>query len=233
MTTFRSRWDDWAPKEPVASPSETAALQGESLQETPTPCSARSDKRASGTFGTAPPRRITQEIGPLPLREGDVQKTPPLHSAKSDKRVWKDPRVTTDKGVGSGPDHPSNVVLLRVPEDVPEAWVQGVADMLVRTHPRAYTPQEWAILRERAYAFLRDHAAIAHRLGWTALELWGVHKTAPRERMDCTGLLALSYGIVEMYEDRAAVETPSGGLLTYRRRSSLSEAEMCLLWELP
>ena len=127
----------------------------------------------------------------------------------------------------------AHVVLLRVPEGIPESWAQGVADVIARTPPGAYAVQEWAILRERAYIFLCDQAVEAHRLGWTALDLWGVHKAAPRQRMDCAGLLALSYAVVKIYEDRAMVESPHGGQLTYRRRSGLPEAEMCLLWELP
>ena len=128
---------------------------------------------------------------------------------------------------------PAHVVLLHCPPGVPETWVKGVADMLARTAPQDYTAQEWAALRERAYAFLRNHAAEAYRLDWTVLELWSVHKTAPRQRMDCAGLLTLSYVVVEMYGDRATVESPGGSLLTYRRRPSLPETGMCLLWELP
>ena len=102
MSTFRSRWDDWAPKE--------APLQG-----------AKSDKRASGTFGTPLPRRFPQETESPALREIDAlqgktfQETPPSCSAKSDKRVLKDSKVTTDKGAESGSGRLTNVVLLAVP----------------------------------------------------------------------------------------------------------------------
>ena len=53
----------------------------------------------------------------------------------------------------------ARVVLLHVPPGVPEAWVQGVADLLAMAPPASYSDAQWQVLREDAYRFLRGHAA--------------------------------------------------------------------------
>ena len=69
----------------------------------------------------------------------------------------------------------TKIVLLAVPPGVPETWTQGVADLLAMPCPASCPDARWQALREDSYAFLRDHAARAHGLGWTALDLFGVH----------------------------------------------------------
>ena len=76
----------------------------------------------------------------------------------------------------------TRAVLLQVPDGVPEDWVQGVADLLVMPPHPAWTEEAWKTLQEDALAFLRQWAAQAHRLGWEALDLFGVHPTAPVTR---------------------------------------------------
>ena len=73
----------------------------------------------------------------------------------------------------------ARVVLLHCPSGVPEAWTQGVADLLAMPCPASCPEARWNVVREDAYRFLRDHAARAHELGWTALNLFGVHPEKP------------------------------------------------------
>ncbi|MCH8189280.1 MAG: hypothetical protein IIB66_11410, partial [Proteobacteria bacterium] len=82
----------------------------------------------------------------------------------------------------------ARVVLLHCPPGVPEAWTQGVADLLAMPCPASCPAARWEALREDAYTFLRDHAARAHELGWTALDLFGVHPEKPWARFDAIGL---------------------------------------------
>ena len=88
-------------------------------------------------------------------------------------------------------------------------------------------------MREDAYTFLRDHAARAHALSWTALDLFGVHPVKPWVRFDCMGLVPLLDGakVVSLSEAEAVIEKPSGARLTFRRRAEVPD-ETCLIWEL-
>ena len=127
----------------------------------------------------------------------------------------------------------TKIVLLAVPPGVPEEWVQGVADLLAMACPASCPDAKWQALREDAYHFLRDHAARAHELGWTALDLFGVHPVKPWVRFDCMGLVPLLNGalVVALSETGAVVENSSGARLTFCRRGQAS-TEMCLIWEL-
>ncbi len=113
----------------------------------------------------------------------------------------------------------ARVVLLHCPPGVPEAWTQGVADLLAMAQPASCPAERWKALREDAYTFLRDHAARAHKLGWTVLDLFGVHPVKPWVRFDCMGLVPLLNGarVTALSDIEAVIEKPSGARLTYRR----------------
>ena len=127
----------------------------------------------------------------------------------------------------------ARVALLHCPPGVPEAWTQGVADLLAMARPASCPDAKWQALREDAYHFLQDHTACAHQLGWTALDLFGVHPVKPWERFDCMGLVPLLNGarVTALSDTGAVIEKPSVARLTFRRRGQASP-EMCLLWEL-
>ncbi len=128
----------------------------------------------------------------------------------------------------------ARVVLLHCPPGVPEAWVQGVADLLAMARPASCPDAKWQTLREDAYHFLRDHAAQAHALGWTVLDLLGLHPAKPWARLDVMGLVPLLQGrkITVLSESWAALVAHGGGELTYRRARRASPTEACLVWEL-
>ncbi len=114
----------------------------------------------------------------------------------------------------------AKVVLLHCPPGVPEAWTQGVADLLAMARPASCPPARWQTLRENTYHFLRDHAANAHRLGWTAHDLFGVHPEKPWARFNCMGLVPLLNGarVTALSDTEAVIEKPNGARLTYHRR---------------
>ncbi len=127
----------------------------------------------------------------------------------------------------------ARVVLLHCPPGVPEEWVQGMADLLAMSRPASCPDAKWQTLREDAYAFLRDHAGRAHQLGWTALDLFGVHRVKPWARIDVMGLVPLLNGgrTVVLSDTEAVIEKPSGARVRFRRRGQMS-TEVCLIWEL-
>ncbi len=127
----------------------------------------------------------------------------------------------------------ARVVLLHSPIGVPGEWVQGVANLLAMARPASCPAAKWQVLREDSYTFLRDHAARAHGLGWTALDLFGVHRTRPWVRFDVMGLVPLlaAAKVVTLSEGQAVIEKPNGARLTFRRRADAPN-EACLIWEL-
>ncbi len=127
----------------------------------------------------------------------------------------------------------ARVVLLHCPPGVPEAWAQGVADLLAIARPASCPEAKWQVLRKDAYRFLRDWAARAHELGWTVLDLFGVHPVKPWVRFDCMGLVPLLNGarVTALSDLEAVIEMPSGARLTFRPRA-MAPDEACFVWEL-
>ncbi len=127
----------------------------------------------------------------------------------------------------------ARVVLLHCPPGVPETWTQGMADLLAMACPASCPGEQWKVLREDAYTFLRDHAARAHEVGWTVLDLFGVHPVKPWVRFDHMGLVPLLNGarVTALSDIEAVIEKPSGARLTFRRRAMVSN-EACPVWGL-
>ena len=123
-------------------------------------------------------------------------------------------------------------VLLVVPDGVPEEWVQGVCDLMVMPPHADWKKDDWHTLQDDALRFIREWASQARRLGWEALDLFGVHPTAPTARFDCMGLVPLLRGrvVLALTDDSAAIKAASGGSLTFRKRAVMP-AERCLVWE--
>ena len=93
--------------------------------------------------------------------------------------------------------------------------------------------RRWTWLIEDAHQFIdQGWAAQAFGLGWTALDLFGCHPQAPFARIAQQGLLWLLNGrrLVVLTAESAAIETVSGGRLTYRRAPI--ETGSVLAWEL-
>jgi hypothetical protein len=124
-------------------------------------------------------------------------------------------------------------VLLQVPDGVPAEWVQGVADLLAMPPHPDWLEAGWKVIQDDALGLLRDWAAQAHRLGWEAPALFGVHIDAPHARLDGMGLVPLLGGrpVVALTEDSAAIKADSGVVLTFRRHRAWPPGR-CLIWEL-
>ena len=127
----------------------------------------------------------------------------------------------------------ARVVLLHYPPGVPETWTQGICDLLVMACPASCPAERWSVLREDAYHFLRDHAAQAHELGWTMLDLFGVHPEKPWVRFDNMGLVPVLNGarVTALSDIEAVIEKPSGARMTFHRHGQVP-GETCLLWNL-
>jgi hypothetical protein len=102
--------------------------------------------------------------------------------------------------------------------------------------PARFPGARWALVVSDAEAFLDSWAAVAHRLGWPAWELFGCHRRAPWGRIQGMGLVLLLKGneIAAMTPSEAVIRTRTGARQAYRRKPAdpLLPAERCLVWEL-
>jgi hypothetical protein len=118
----------------------------------------------------------------------------------------------------------------------PAEWVQGVARLAEMPCPARFPGARWTLVADNAEAFLQEWAAVAHRLGWPAWELFGCHRRAPWGRIQGMGLVLLLNGkeIAAMTPGEAVVRTRMGARQTYRRKPAdpLVPVERCLVWEL-
>ena len=179
----------------------------------------KTDKSPSVSFVSAPPRHIPSLDG-----EGAPQKSPKALTDKTDRRSATDLADCPPGGLA---------VLLQVPDGVPEAWAQGVVDLLVMPAHPDWPEAQWKTLQEDALVFLQNWAGQAHALGWDALDLFGSHAEAPFARLDAAGLVLLLGGrsVAALTEDSAAMNARSGGTLTFRR-PRVPPPGRCLVWEL-
>ena len=92
------------------------------------------------------------------------------------------------------------------------SWRDQIERLSEHASPCRYlAPPKWKGMRENALAFLDQHGAEAHRLGWTAPELFGVHPTSGTLRVDCCGVLMLGSGTAQAIQaDRVTFAQTSG-----------------------
>jgi hypothetical protein len=77
--------------------------------------------------------------------------------------------------------------LAKVTPGIPAAWVDGVARPSMLPPPLTLRRQRWLLAVKDARRFLHNWAGQAWALGWTTLDVFGVHPTHPVERLDCAG----------------------------------------------
>ena len=104
----------------------------------------------------------------------------------------------------------------------PAEWHAILADLERRSCPDWLTPDRWDAVLSDAENFLSRWGAPAEALGWTALDLFGVHPIAPAARFDLMGLILLLHGseVVALTEESATIRRSSNATMTYRRSST-------------
>jgi hypothetical protein len=87
--------------------------------------------------------------------------------------------------------------------------------------PDSIPPRRWRIFQRDCRAFLAEgHAAQAASLGWTSVDLFGLHSLKPAERPNGWGAVWLVHGakVIVLTADSIALRTASGSKLTTTRR---------------
>ena len=92
------------------------------------------------------------------------------------------------------------------------SWRDQIERLSEHASPCRYLlPAKWAAMRANALAFIHQHGAEAHRLGWTAPQLFGVHLEHGFLRVEYAGALMVnSSPVVGVEPDRIVFDRFSG-----------------------
>jgi hypothetical protein len=113
---------------------------------------------------------------------------------------------------------------------LPIEWHAILKGLKARNSVEGFTAERWRLLIFDAEIFLSLWGPAANSVGWTALDLFGVHPDAPARRYDQMELVPLiGGGEVVSITDRRAIRTRCGSRLIYTR--SPRQGAVCL-WEL-
>lgn len=159
------------------------------------------------------------------------------------KNEWGQPLATSGdrktsrievvtRSVPSVPTATTNFEELRkaqIFEDDTAGWHAILQELNRMQAPEWAGADRWSQAVEDANSFLSDWDRTACDLGWTALDLFGVHAVAPGCRYDVMGLLMLLGGgtVFALTERTAAFHRPSGSTLTYRRKPTSDAVLLC------
>jgi hypothetical protein len=101
----------------------------------------------------------------------------------------------------------------------PEEWHAILAGLKRSDSADWLSPEQWRGLLCDAENFLTRWGSAAHLLGWTSLDLFGVHPIAPAARFDVMGLIPILNGaeVLALTSQTATIRRSSGAIHTYRR----------------
>ncbi|MEY9987456.1 hypothetical protein ABH995_006793 [Bradyrhizobium yuanmingense] len=113
--------------------------------------------------------------------------------------------------------------------DNPAGWHAILQELKRMQAPEWAGADRWFQMFEDADALLSNWDRAACDLGWTALDLFGVHAVAPGCRYDAMGLVTLLGGgtVFALTEQTAAFRRLSGSTLTYRRKPTSGAVLLC------
>jgi hypothetical protein len=106
-----------------------------------------------------------------------------------------------------------------IESDAPAEWHAILAELKRREPVGWLGAERWGSLLSDAQSFLSRWGGVAHSLGWTSLDLFGVHPIAPAVRFDVMGLIPMlnRAEILALTGETATMRRISGATLTYRR----------------
>lgn len=119
---------------------------------------------------------------------------------------------------------------------VPLEWCDGVARLANMTAPDAIIPARWAVLAATSARLLRDNGAELHGAGWDALDVFGLHATAPTTNPSGWGLawLLTEYGeVLDVAQDAVGMRrAPDGARMALYKKQAPARAGILPAWNL-
>jgi hypothetical protein len=151
-------------------------------------------------------------------------------ATSGDRKPLKSESVTW--GVPSVPTATTNFNegrTAQVFEDNPAGWHAILQELKSMQAPEWAGSDRWIQMVADTDGILSKWGRAACDLGWTALDLFGVHPVAPGCRYDIMGLVMLlgSGTVFALTERTAAFWRPSGSTLTYRRKPMSGAVLLC------
>ena len=115
---------------------------------------------------------------------------------------------------------------------VPEDWARGFATLCTMSYPSVYAPNRWQQLVDDGGRFLDDWGRDVSKLGWRAVDVFGVDPDAPEQRYDGMGLVPLLQGhrVCVVKPNAAGVDCGGGRYLTFFRETIAAGA--VAIWKL-
>ncbi len=109
-------------------------------------------------------------------------------------------------------------------------WRARIMAMQIDDDPSAFWDQ--AIVDARQ-GFLQGWVRQAAALGWSVIDLFGVHPMAPADRLDCMGLVPILRGraILAVMDAAAVIDVRGGARLTFRRADHDPYGMAVPMWE--
>lgn len=104
-------------------------------------------------------------------------------------------------------------------ESYPPAWAAGLRRLNPDQPIEGWQHPRWLALVQDAWDILTEWGSEAHRLGWTAADLFGVDPVAPVHRLDRAGLaVVIARGWVDRIEgDAIHIRSRAGAALTFSK----------------
>jgi hypothetical protein len=130
--------------------------------------------------------------------------------------------------------HEERAAITEYDAGAPRAWAEALARLDPSRPPGDVSPKRWLRFIDDCGLFLDSGwATHAAKLNWHPLDLFGCDRERPFARLDHAGLLWLLNGrqLLALTADTAAIATPSGGSLTFRRRP-VEPGHVVLAWDL-
>lgn len=114
---------------------------------------------------------------------------------------------------------------------VPRGWAEGLARLDQTVRPPEIDAEAWRQLIDDGGHFLDKWGGKADRLGWSAVDVFGVRSVQPHAGYEAAGLAHLIRGgeVVAIDPHCATIRTPSGATLTYLRRT---RTDAIVIWDL-
>lgn len=106
-------------------------------------------------------------------------------------------------------------------DEIADPWAAGVKRLQRMLAPLGFALDRWTMICSDCVRLLEHHGQDMRRLGWSTVDAFGVHPTAPAVAVRCYGLGLLLKGakVIELTGTGAEIEMPSGARQTFTRTS--------------